>query len=235
MRFINEATDESWTVNTLGNRPIFSAGGEQILWNATEQSGPYDERPTDVWVSNVDGSEARRLLTIYGGGANGWFPDGERILLTGRENRIGEEETMVVLSLIDGATVELAREKWLRSGSVSPGGSWVVYLTTFTGDADRDGLWAIRPDGSEEHKLPFYGPHRWLDDEHLIYIPTRSSPDEGLALWKMNLETGQTDPLTDPETTPLRIEGGDWTLSPDGKKVAFVSAVDQNLWLVTLP
>jgi Tol biopolymer transport system component len=51
----------------------------------------------------------------------------------------------------------------------------------------------------------------------------------------MNLETGQTDPLTDPETTPLRIEGGDWTLSPDGKKVVFVSAVDQNLWLVTLP
>jgi hypothetical protein len=67
MRFVNEATGESWTVNTLGNWPIFSAGGEQILWNVTERSGPYDERPTDIWVSNLDGSEARRLLTIYGG------------------------------------------------------------------------------------------------------------------------------------------------------------------------
>ena len=142
---------------------------------------------------------------------------------------------MVIFSLQDGATVELARENRLRSGSISPGGSWVVYLTTFTGDADRDGLWAVRSDGSEPRKLPFFGPHHWLDDERLIYIPTRSSPDEGLALWKMNLETGQTVPLTDPETIPLRIEGGNWTPSSDGKKVAFVSAVDQNIWLINLP
>ena len=235
MRFTDEATGQTWTVNTLGNWPIFSADGRLILWNATDQSGPYDERPTDVWLANVDGTEARRLLTIYGGSASGWFPNGERILLTGREEKIGEEETMVVLSLTDGATVELAREDRLRNGSISPGGSWVVYLTTFTGDAERDGLWAVRADGSVQQKLPFFGPHRWLDDDQLIFIPTRSSPDEGFALWKMNLQTGQTTRLTDPETMPLQIEGGDWELSPNGKHVVFVSAVDQNLWLVTLP
>jgi len=235
MRFFDEATGQTWTVNTLGNWPIFSADGEQILWNATEQRGPYDERPTDVWLANVDGTEARRLLTIYGGSADGWFPDGERILLTGREARIGEEETMAVLSLSDGSTVELAREERLSSGSISPGGTWVVYLTTFTGEAERDGLWAVRADVSARQKLPFFGPHRWLDDNQLIFIPTRSSPDEGFALWKMILESGQTVRLTDPEAIPLRIEGGDWELSPDGRHVVFVSAVDQNLWLITLP
>ena len=105
MRFINEDTGEAWTVNTLGNWPVFSQDGQSILWNAIDRRGPYDERPTDIWVSKVDGSDARRLLTIYGGGANGWFPDNEHILLTGRAGQIGEDETMVVFSLKKEASI----------------------------------------------------------------------------------------------------------------------------------
>jgi Tol biopolymer transport system component len=235
MRFINEETGQIWKVNTLGNWPVFSPDGQSILWNAIDRRGPYDERPTDIWVSKVDGSDARQLLTIYGGSANGWFPDNEHILLTGRAEQIGENETMVVISLRDGSMIELAQENRLRGGLISPGGSWVVYLTTFTGEADKDGLWVVRSDGSERRKLPFYGPYRWFDDEHLIFIPTRDSPGEGFAFWKINVETGEKVRLTDPETIPISIEGGDWALSPDGQKVVYVSAVDQNLWLIILP
>ena len=235
MRFINEDSGESWTVNTLGNWPVFSQDGRWIFWNATDRRGPYDQQPADVWVSRVDGSDARKLLTIYGGSANGWFADNEHILVTGREERIGQDETMFVFSLADGSRVELARENRLRGGLVSPDGARVVYLTTFTGDVEKDGLWVVRSDGSEPRKLPFYGPHYWLDDEYLIYIPTRASRDEALALWKINVETGQEVRLTDPAAIPLSIEAGDWRVSPDGQKVVFVSAVDHNLWLVILP
>ncbi len=234
MRFNNEETGETWTVNTSGNWPIFSPDGQSILWNVIDRRGPYDERPTDIWVSKIDGSDARRLLTLYGGGANGWFPDSEHILLTARANQTSEDETMVILSLLDGSMFELARENRLRGGLISPGGTWVVYLTTFTGDAEKDGLWLVRFDGSERRKLSFYGPHYWLDDNHLIFIPTRNSPNEGLALWRLEVETGKTIRLTDPATIPISIEGGDWILSPDGKKVVYVSAVDQNLWLIIL-
>ena len=198
-------------------------------------SQPLADGTIMMWVSKVDGSDARRLSTIYGGGANGWFPDNEHILLTGRAGQIGEDETMVVFSLLDGSMIELAQENRLRGGLISPAGTWVVYLTTFTGEVEKDGLWVVRSDGAERRKLPFYGPYHWLDDNHLIFIPTRSSPGEGFALWQINVETGETARLTDPETIPISIEGGDWALSPDGKKVVYVSAVDQNLWLIILP
>jgi Tol biopolymer transport system component len=235
MRFTNEETGESWTVDTLGNWPFFSRDGQWIFWNATDRRGPYDQQPTDIWVSRVDGSGARKRLTIYGGSANAWFPDNEHILVTGREERIGEDETMFVFSLADGSRIELARENRLRGGLVSPDGDHVVFLTTFTGDVEKDGLWVVRADGSERRKLPFYGPHAWRDDEHLIYIPPRVSPDEALALWQINVDTGEQTRLTDPESIPISIEAGDWVVSPDGRNVVFVSAVDQNLWLIVLP
>jgi hypothetical protein len=41
--------------------------------------------------------------------------------------------------------------------------------------------------------------------------------------------------VTDPAVTPFRISAGDWSVSPDGSKIAFVSAVDRNIWVIQLP
>jgi hypothetical protein len=235
MRFAEEVSGRSWLVDTYGEWPVFSADGQQIYWNVTDRRGPYDERRTDIWVANVDGSNSRRVMTVYGGGAEAWFPNGQHILLVGRENKIGEEEALVVLSLADGSTLELAREKRLRGGLVSPGGSWVVYFVTFSDDPERDGLWAIRANGTERHKLDFFGPYRWRDDTHLIYIPTRESPKDSLVVWELDVESGHSRPLTDPQRLRFIINDGDWELSPDGKKLVFVSAEDKNFWLITLP
>lgn len=235
MRFVDRFTNETWTIDTLGNWPIFSPDGSYIYWNATEQQGPYDERPTDIWVAKVDGSEARRVLTLYGGGANGWFPDNERLLISGRDTAIGEVETMTVLSLKDGSRLDLAQDKRLRSGTISPNGAWVVYLNTFSDDEANDGIWAVRADGLTRRKLPFFGPYQWRTDDTLVYIPPRPSAEVGFAFWQINVETGDTIPLTDAATLPLKIAGGDWALSPDGQKVVYVSANDHNLWLIDLP
>ncbi len=235
MRFTDEASGRSWLVDTNGEWPVFSVDGQQIYWNATDRRGPYDERRTDIWVANVDGSNSRRVMTVYGGGAEDWFPDGQHLLLVGRENKIGEEEALVVLSLADGSTLELAREERLRGGLVSPGGSWVVYLVTFSDDPERDGLWAVRADGTERHKLDFFGPYRWRDDTHLIYIPTRESPEDSLVVWELDVESSHSRPLTDPQRLRFTINDGVWALSPDGKKLVFVSSEDKNLWLITLP
>jgi len=40
--------------------------------------------------------------------------------------------------------------------------------------------------------------------------------------------------LTDPSTLKFKITNNDWTVSPDGRKVAFVSSNDYNVWLLTL-
>jgi Tol biopolymer transport system component len=41
--------------------------------------------------------------------------------------------------------------------------------------------------------------------------------------------------LTDPALTPFRVAGGDWSPSPDGNRVVFVSADDHNLWVMDVP
>ncbi|MFQ5611299.1 MAG: TolB family protein [Anaerolineae bacterium] len=235
MRFEDERTGQTWTVDTNGNWPVFSPDGREVYWNATDRDGPYDERRTDIWLANVDGSQARIVASVFGGGAMQWFPDGQRLLMSGRAERIGEEESLFVLSLSKGTTLELAREERLRGGEVSPDGTWVAYFITFSGEPERDGIWLVRADGTERRRLDFFGPYRWRDDSHLVYIPLRASSSESMVLWELDVNSGQHRPLTDPEALWFTVANGDWELSPDGKKVVFVSGQDKNLWLITLP
>jgi len=53
-------------------------------------------------------------------------------------------------------------------------------------------------------------------------------------LWELDVSTGETRRLTDPDVTPFKIANGDWTVSPDGRHVAFVESRDRNIWLLTL-
>jgi Tol biopolymer transport system component len=41
--------------------------------------------------------------------------------------------------------------------------------------------------------------------------------------------------VTDPAITPFKVANGDWTVSPDGRYVAFVESRDHNIWLLALP
>jgi hypothetical protein len=54
-------------------------------------------------------------------------------------------------------------------------------------------------------------------------------------LLEVDAAAGAARALTDPAVTPLRIAGGDWALSPDGQRLAFVSAEDRNIWILELP
>jgi hypothetical protein len=155
--------------------------------------------------------------------------------VTGRPDRIGEEEALFVLSIADGSTVELAKENRLQAGGISSGGSWIIYFSFFAANPTDDGLFAVRADGSERRELDFLGTFRWRDDSHIIYIPTRDLPEDSLVVWEMNVETGERYPLTDPTRLQFVIENGDWALAPDGQKIVFVSAEDKNLWLISLP
>ena len=233
-RFVNEGEGVAWSVDTNGNWPVFSADGAQIFWNATDRNGPYDQQPTDIWVSDSMGRDSHRVLTIYGGRAEAWFPDGERLLVTGRAERVGEQESLFGLRLADNFTIDLAREERLLQVALSPGGSWVVYFSPFAKEVDRSGIWLVATDNSLRRKLDFFGPYRWRDDTHLVYIPLPVA-GERMAVWEMDVEHGHNYPLTDPALLPIRIKDGDWALSPDGKKMVFVSATDSNLWLITWP
>jgi Tol biopolymer transport system component len=236
-RFTNEMSAASWTVDTGGNWPRFSPDSSQILWVATDREGPYDRRQSDIWLANLDGSDHQLLLSLYGGGFAGWFPNGQRILLLGRDNPADEEQTLIVYNLANGRRTDLFSHKRLRGADISPSGSWIAFFLTFSDEPADDGLWVINTEGAIRQKLevPGFGAYRWRDDNTLLYIPMRVSADESMQLWAVDVATNQSWPLTDPTSHSFSISNGDWDVSPDGQHLVFVNSQDQNIWLITLP
>jgi Tol biopolymer transport system component len=237
VHFTNGKNGQSWTVDTGSNWPYFSPNASQILWVATDREGPYDQRQSDIWLANLDGSNARLLISLYGGGFAGWFPNGEQLLLIGRDNPADEELTLLTYDLETDSRTNLFSHKRLRGIEISPGGSWVAYFLSFSEEPADNGVWVINTDSAERRKLdaPGFGAYRWRDDDTLLYIPMRISSEESMQLWAVDAATGQSWPLTDPASLPFSVANGDWDVSPDGQHVIFVSSADQNIWLITLP
>lgn len=236
-RFTNQISGESWTVNTGGNWPTFSPDSSQIIWVATDREGPYDRRQSDIWLANLDGSNARIILKLYGGGLTGWFPDNQRILLTGRDNPNEEKQTLFVYDLVNERRTNLFSHKRLRGGEISTGGSWIAFFITFADEPTENGLWLVSAAGTSQHQLdiPRFGAYAWRNDDTLIYIPMRAPAEPSMQLWSIDAATRQIQPLTDPASLSFSISNGDWEISPDGRQVVFVSSADQNIWLITLP
>lgn len=235
--FLDEASGQSWSVDTGGNPPHFSPDSSRILWTATDLEGPYDQRQSDIWLADLDGSNPRRLLSVRGGGVVGWFPDGQQILLIDRENPGEEELTLSIYNVDNGRRTDLFTHKRLRGADISPGGSWIVFFLAFADEPADNGIWVISADGAARQKLalPGFGAFRWRDDNTLLYIPMRASSEESMQLWAVDVRTGQLQPLTNPTSLSFSISNGDWDVSPDGRYVVFVSSADQNIWLITLP
>ncbi len=223
---------QRWTAPSGGRAISFSPDSRLITWQQTTVAGTNDRRVVEVWVANVDGSEPRRLARLVGGTFSGWLPDGERLLVSGRE-REGDESFFGVYRVSDESLTVIARAARLRGGTLSPEGGWVLYQVTFSGDPARDGVWVARTDGSEARRLAMFGAYRWRVEGELLVIPLE--PGQPHRLLAVDAATGETRALTDPAVTPFRVAGGDWAPSPDGRHIVFVSADDHNVWLLELP
>lgn len=235
--FSNEATGESWQINTNGNWPRFSPDASQIVWTATDREGPYDQRQTDLWLANLDGSNARKLLSLFGGGFSGWFPDGKHILLVGRDTAFAENRNLYKYNINTGERIDLASHPRLRGIELSPGGNHAVFYVDFADEPKNRGVWLVSTDGMTRQKLelPGFGAYQWRTDDTLLVIPMRANPADSMQLWALQVMTNNATPLTNPAVTPLFISNGDWSLSPDGNKIAFVNNADNNIWLLQLP
>jgi Tol biopolymer transport system component len=229
------ATGERWVVPTEGRAISLSPDMTQIAWQVNSSLFSFDRRAVDLWVANLDGSGARLVVRLVGGGLSGWFPDGQRLLVTHRESA-GSDPILSVLSLADGTLRQLASSHSLRGVSVSPEGGWVAYQIAFSGDPAVDGVWVSSSDGAFAVRLDLFGPYRWRSEGRLLIVPLESaSGSASHRLVEADVATGQTAPLTEPGLVPFRIANGDWAVSPDGRRVVFLNAEDRNLWLVELP
>ncbi len=227
------ASGEIWTVPAYGRAISFSPDGTQVAWQVVSSTENFDRRLVQVWVAAVDGSGARQVGEWIGGGLSGWLPDGRRLLISQRD-AIGATPTLGIFDLTTGEFTPLVSGDFIRNTVLSPDGRWLAYTEQFSGDTARDGIWIRSIDGVAARRLSLYGAYRWAPDDSLIVIPLELDAAANRVV-RVAAATGDERALTDPATTPLRILGGDWALAPDGRRIAFVSRDDRNIWLLELP
>jgi tricorn protease-like protein len=143
------------------------------------------------------------------------------------------QSSLWAVSLQDGGSTRLASGDRLRGITLSPGGSWLTYQRVFDPDPAMNGIWLVNTTSGESRRLDLFGGYRWQDDNHLLLIPLDSSQAVH-RLWQVDAATGAATALTDPSLIPFKVANGDWSVSPDGKMIAFVSAADRNIWLIDL-
>jgi Tol biopolymer transport system component len=231
---LSETVSARWTV-PAGGRPVsISPGRKRVAWQVSNEDLPFERRTTQVWVANLDGSDARSVATLPRGGFSDWISD-DVLLMSSRESLESREQALYTFSLVDGRTTDLVRAERLRGGLLSPDRAWLAYYIALDEDPAQNGLWLVRTDGTGRRRLALdlFGAYQWRDSRRLLIIPFR--PEAVFhELWELDVETGETRRMTNPEVTPFKIANGDWTVSPDGRYVAFVESGDQNIWLLTL-
>jgi hypothetical protein len=230
------ADGQRWTIPNGGRVVTFSPDGEYVAWTGGQSGPPFDTARRQVWVSRYDGSQERNLASVFGGGFASWFPDG-RLLISGRMDANEPGDAFWILDPLDGNVRELARGSRLRGGALSPQGSWLLYQVTFSENPDENGLWLVNTNSGERTRLELYGAARWRDEERLLVIPL-DLQNEFHSLWQVDLRQGSRAAarrLVDPQEIPFKVANGDWAVSPDGAHIAYVSAQDHNIWLLTLP
>lgn len=227
--------ETTWEVPSEGQPVFVSPGQKRVAWQKSDDDLPSEQRTTQVWIADLDGSAPQMVADLPRGGFGGWISD-DVMLLGGRESLDDREQALFTLSLVDGSRVELARGERLRGELLSQDGLWLAYFVALDEDPAQNGVWLVSTDGSERHKLErdLFGAYQWRDTHRLLIIPFQPEAERH-EIWEFDANTGQERRLTDHGLTPFKIANGDWTVSPDGRYVAFVESGDRNIWLLTLP
>jgi Tol biopolymer transport system component len=233
------ADGSRWIIPNGGRAVSFSRDGAQLAWTSGQSGPPFDSAQRQICISNFDGSNARKVHELLSGSVIGWYPDG-RLLVSGRLSAPESGQAIWALTPPTQETEttqvkELARGQRLRATSLSPDGAWLAYVVTFSDDPAQDGLWLLNTNNLERRKLELFGSYRWRDGSRLLIVPLDLSQSASHRLWQVDAVSGQHTPLSDPEHTPFKIANGDWSVSPDGSSIAYVSAQDQNIWVINLP
>jgi Peptidase family M23/WD40-like Beta Propeller Repeat len=207
-----------WTVNTSGFTPAINPDSSRLLWQVQYgQSVPGATPPqVEIWVSDMDGANARQILN--GTRISASWIDGARLLISSSETTV---TTLSVYNVVDGTTFTLGAWDRLRGVSLAPGGGRLLFYQSFQSDPAVNAIYALETQpGAQPQRLDWFGAYRWRDAESLYYIPFEpASPLQSLLYY--HVPTGESRVLIDPAEQPFTIRNGDWSVSPDGRRIVF--------------
>lgn len=222
--------DEQYRVQTQGVTPGLSTDNSKLVWVVRSGVSVPGQAYTlaSVWVSEVDGTNAREVLA--GGGLSAQWLDAHRLLIT--QPDAGRITTLEIFDTRDDSSYTLGTWRNIRGLTVSPGGSHLTFMLTWQDDPAADGIYLLETSReAQPQQMPWFGGWRWRDSESIYYLPfDPASPNHTLVHY--HIPTGESQTLITPEEAAFTIMNGDWDVSADGRRILFHNAADWNMWLL---
>jgi hypothetical protein len=233
-------------IRTIYGNLTYSPSESRVAWAVSDSRGNFDRLTTQIFTaelistaSNVGLSAPRLVGTLFGGGVVAWL-DETRVLVTGKSNPTERDRSLRVLDTRDGSSrvlvralnfraVNLAPSK-LSPGNLASGGRWLAYYTAFD-SAARNGMFVMDTSTGQARKLPWFGSYRWRDQNRIVYVPLEMNAASHRVL-EMDASTGITRELVN---LGAKIALDQWQVSPDGRRMMFVNAQDNNIYALELP
>jgi hypothetical protein len=227
-----------WNINNGGRALSFSPDAKKIVWSVGEEFGGFDVRRNDIYLANVDGSNAQVVATRFGGGAQAWFADGNRVLIGGKGNRNDKAQRFSILNLADKTVRDLVEVERARGTSLSPDNRWLLYFVAQARDESQNGVFFISTteQGAKPRELDIFGAYRWCANDRLLYVPLALNAPSN-ELWLIDIPSGaRTQLIAAAPGAPFKIGNGDWSVfSRNGvTRIAYVNARDRGIWLADL-
>lgn len=190
--------------------------------------------PVRVVVGNIAAITSTTLPPSFSAERMQWFPDGQRLLISGRAGN-GENPGLWVLDTRNGQATRIVMGRGLELPLISPDGKTIAYTATLHDDRSANGVWLVGADGSNPRRAPVNGGYRWSPDSTaLYYVPLvyDRATDE---LWRYELADGSRSPVVSTSHVMFQIAQDEWELAPTGDAIVYRSAIDGALWIISWP
>jgi hypothetical protein len=225
----------SWETD---GRVYFAPQGDRVAWLASagdvEAASVSLDPPVRVAVGTVATGAVAVLPPAFSAERLQWFPDGRRILISGRQGN-GDNPGLWVLDTTTGPATRIVAGRGLEQALISPDGRQIAYTATLQEDRAANGLWLIDVDGGNRRKLPFTGGYRWSPDSAALYYIPLALDRPTDELWRYLLADGSRTPVVAAAQLPFQVAQDQWELAPTGDAIAYRSATDGALWVISWP
>jgi hypothetical protein len=233
----------TWVERLDGSLTLSLTNGGVETWPAPNgQSVAYLERVRAggrtadslerVVVDRLDGHGPRELVELARADWLRWLPDSRRLVVFGWRPE-GRSPGLWIIEIDSGSVSQIVAANFLTAIEVSPDGQWIGYLATLQPTAAENGVWLVRPDGSDRRQLPHERAFRWAADSQAL-LALMPAPG-GKELHRIDIASGARSLLIGRDQVDFDVDADDWSVAPDGHALLFRSSRDRGLWTLRLP